>query len=669
MSRKLLKSLQTQKKQTEQVKLTIYGSLGITIGGQKTVQIPDRQGYVYVRLRDNQNEVIQAFNNKVAASYDLPVIVVREGSRYVVQQFNSQRYLNNAQNSAPFLPNHGTQHSFPRGGGADITWIYPQQFMPALVYPSTTTGTYVNIDRYPLYTPDNRWIYAGGTGTQNILQYLPTTGSSSLMVLVYMDAYTGNPGILVGSGTYFPANISGSIYQYIPSPSVNQIPLAGVLLNTGTTTIRWDNIYDVRQWVHATPTGTSSGGGGGGIDTIGFVGQNKGAYLATGTILNVNGNRITMSVSGTVFNLTNSPDPYDNIGIYGMSGTTGIATGTTLVVRNYLGLSSTGTFLYLNPSIGTGTFQLASGDRGVTNGDSHDHNGGDGGTIAHTSLSSIGTNTHAQIDTHIAAVVGTNAHGMREVLTAARTYYVRTDGSNSNTGLANTAGGAFLTIQKAIDIAAGLDISIYDVTIQIADGTYTAANICKSAVGAGAIIISGNSGTPANVVIAISAAGETGFLSSNNATKYVIQNLKITGAAANTYGLWIINSYVEYTNLVFNGNLIDLFMDSNSVITCTGNYSITASAGRHWYCASGGRLTCNSLTITLTGTPAWTTAFIDVTIGGSAVIYNNTYTGAATGKRANVDMNGAVQSYGTVTLNTVLPGNAIGTTATGGQLA
>lgn len=39
----------------------------------------------------------------------------------------------------------------------------------------------------------------------------------------------------------------------------------------------------------------------------------------------------------------------------------------------------------------------------VTNGDSHDHAGGDGAQIAHTGLSSIGTNAHSAIDNFISS--------------------------------------------------------------------------------------------------------------------------------------------------------------------------------------------------------------------------------------------------------------------------
>lgn len=40
--------------------------------------------------------------------------------------------------------------------------------------------------------------------------------------------------------------------------------------------------------------------------------------------------------------------------------------------------------------------------KGVTNGDSHDHNGGDGAQISHTALGSIGIYSHTQIDTALA---------------------------------------------------------------------------------------------------------------------------------------------------------------------------------------------------------------------------------------------------------------------------
>lgn len=47
--------------------------------------------------------------------------------------------------------------------------------------------------------------------------------------------------------------------------------------------------------------------------------------------------------------------------------------------------------------------------KGVTNGDTHDHSGGDGAQINHTTLSNIGTLSHATIDTYLNQAVKTSS--------------------------------------------------------------------------------------------------------------------------------------------------------------------------------------------------------------------------------------------------------------------
>ncbi|MBP6582593.1 MAG: hypothetical protein KA204_03850, partial [Chromatiaceae bacterium] len=85
-----------------------------------------------------------------------------------------------------------------------------------------------------------------------------------------------------------------------------------------------------------------------------------------------------------------------------------------------------------------------------------------------------------------------------EKLTAARTYYVRTDGNDANTGLANTSGGAFLTIQKAIDVARSFDLSLYNITIAVGAGTFVEALLCGPyTTGGGYIAVQGTAGSTA----------------------------------------------------------------------------------------------------------------------------------------------------------------------------
>jgi hypothetical protein len=73
--------------------------------------------------------------------------------------------------------------------------------------------------------------------------------------------------------------------------------------------------------------------------------------------------------------------------------------------------------------------------------------------------------------------------------TANIAYYVRTDGDDSNTGLANSAAGAFLTIQHAIDI---LPQTInHAVLINVAIGTYAETVTISGFTGKGTISLYG----------------------------------------------------------------------------------------------------------------------------------------------------------------------------------
>jgi hypothetical protein len=89
---------------------------------------------------------------------------------------------------------------------------------------------------------------------------------------------------------------------------------------------------------------------------------------------------------------------------------------------------------------------------------------------------------------------------VREVLSAARTYYVRADGADTNDGQADSASRAFLTLQKAIDAALKLDLNGFAVTIQVRSGTFAGFTLSVPFVG-GLVTIAGDPATPANVII------------------------------------------------------------------------------------------------------------------------------------------------------------------------
>lgn len=246
---KLTKAFGTFGKKKENEKQFISGILGYLIAGQQVVGVADRPGFVYVRLRDNLSEVIQAYNDSVANVYGLPVFVSRDTTdqtRYIVTSRETSRYPN-WQTTSPYAAKHSTQHSFdPNAVGGDIVWVYSQQMMPLLVYPSGTYGASFVMIYQEITWRNSQWQVLGGTGTPNLLVAKPTN-NQALMLLVGIGN-EGNPWIL--TGTLFAATITGSaaVTYFLPTPATGTV-LAGIRLVSGTSSILWDNIYDLRSFV------------------------------------------------------------------------------------------------------------------------------------------------------------------------------------------------------------------------------------------------------------------------------------------------------------------------------------------------------------------------------------------------------------------------------------
>lgn len=258
---------------------------------------------------------------------------------------------------------------------------------------------------------------------------------------------------------------------------------------------------------------------------------------------------------------------------------------------------------------------------------------------------------------------------IREILSGDRTYYVRTDGSDSNTGLVDSAGGAFLTIQKAIDTVYNLDLNAHSVTIQVRDGTYTDNAYFPRPFLGGSVSLTGNTTTPANCVISFtgsSATGERGCVDATDGANVSIGGFKFTTATAG-YGIAAFrNAIVGITGKMDFGTCVDHHMgaQSNARITIGADYTISGGAATHMIAQQGGYILGNSNTVTLSGTPAFSTAFAFAETESCIERRSVTWSGSATGTRflvrrnSMIDLNGAAES--------TLPGNAVGTKESGG---
>ena len=253
---------------------------------------------------------------------------------------------------------------------------------------------------------------------------------------------------------------------------------------------------------------------------------------------------------------------------------------------------------------------------------------------------------------------------IRERLAQARTYFVRPDGSNANDGLTDAPGGAFATVQHALDIVFGmLDLAWYDVTIRLGDGTY--GEHLRAAArhpGTGRVIIAGNPSNPGATVIAGPSGGET--VQVCDGAVLVLRDLELRAATNRT--LFAENGTIVLAGTVRFGaaGAAHLHAQHNGAILAGGASLVVAgNAARFAHAITGGAIAFEGASVSVAGR-AFATAFAAAERCGTVTCDGASFSGSATGKRYDVKLNGVIFTNGSASF---LPGNAVGTTATGGQ--
>lgn len=266
----------------------------------------------------------------------------------------------------------------------------------------------------------------------------------------------------------------------------------------------------------------------------------------------------------------------------------------------------------------------------------------------------------------------------REVLTADRTYYVRTDGNDSNDGLADTAGGAFLTWQAAIDkYASTVDHAGYSVTIQAGQSSTTfslsSGLKLKKGIGKGLLILDLNGGTlqgsAGNLV-------SEGLIVADNVRDIIVKDATTMHASAWGTWAWHIQASFASQLILENHNFGATSNDSfgghilaelNAIVYLSTSYNISGGGTGTYHILSRDDAivqTPNQATVNITNTPPFLT-FTEIQ-GAKVRSFQTNYSGSvATGcKKYNISGNGVLNVFG-MGIN-IFPGSVAGTTATGG---
>lgn len=263
---------------------------------------------------------------------------------------------------------------------------------------------------------------------------------------------------------------------------------------------------------------------------------------------------------------------------------------------------------------------------------------------------------------------------VRTKLTANQTFYYRKDGSDSNTCLTDSAGGACLTVQAAVNKASTYDFNGFSQIVRRGSDagtqTWTEDISIQNLVGGGSIVLTGN-GTATQTIFAGTGASTTTIGASfTGATNVSIYGISITCGAT---GRGIFAGYqstitvgVASPTTRFGACGTQMVAHDLQGLIQVLNATIEIYGGGGCHVANGGQFFYEAVTLTLTGTPNFSSGWWCQSAGFAQVSGLTIASGTATGNKYNVS--GGITVPISMTPNTAFPGSTLYGPYNGGRL-
>jgi hypothetical protein len=280
-----------------------------------------------------------------------------------------------------------------------------------------------------------------------------------------------------------------------------------------------------------------------------------------------------------------------------------------------------------------------------------------------------------------ATTVGTGTTGGQ--LTANQVFYVNVNtGSDSNNGLSPST--AWQHIQYALNFAARINLNGYTITINVANGTYSAEApiILPRINGVGTVKLIGNTTTPSSVLVA-STLGPAMMTNTQGVTGYVIAGFQLQSSANNTTnfwpgsGLWIgYGGAVQIYNMALGYCANYQLLAQGGTIQCLGDdapggagfLNIVGGSGQGVGQAQGGTLAFDSVIFNITTAVSmvfFMTAANAGIVPAPGCTFNGTGNVTTSSGRYYALLNGVINTGGGGA--SYFPGTVAGSTTTGGE--